>query len=304
VRLHYNLLVPSIASTPSRLAPVFVALAGLFAAPSMACGGSASPPATASPPVPMDSATEAKVRASLAGAQRTDAEKARDVHRHPLETLSFFGLRDDMTVVELSPGGGWYTSVLAPVLRERGKLIIATGDPNGDPKSEETQLAQMIAGRLHKSPDVFDKVETAVIHENAVVLGPPESASMVLTFRNFHNWVGTPWMDGLLAASFAVLKHGGVLGVTDHRARPGTAVDPKVIDQTGYVPEDYVIQTIERAGFRLAGKSEVNANPKDTKDYPKGVWTLPPTYELGQTDHAKFEAIGESDRMTLRFEKP
>ena len=127
---------------------------------------------------------------------------------------------------------------------------------------------------------------------------------MVMTFRNFHNWVGTPWMDHLLAASFAVLKHGGVLGVTDHRALPGTAADPKVIDKTGYVPEDYVIQTIERAGFRLAGKSEVNANPKDTKDYPKGVWTLPPTYELGQTDHAKYETIGESDRMTLRFEKP
>ena len=134
--------------------------------------------------------------------------------------------------------------------------------------------------------------------------GAPESADMVVTFRNFHNWVGDPVMDKLLAASFAVLKHGGVLGVTDHRAAPGTAPDPKVIGDTGYVTESYVVETIEKAGFKLAGRSEINANPKDTKDYPKGVWTLPPVYELGDQDHAKYQAIGESDRMTLRFVKP
>jgi predicted methyltransferase len=283
--------------TYSRFAALLVVVAA-----STACG--AELPPAASPAVPMDPATEAKLRQSLAGAQRTDPEKARDVYRHPLETLAFFGLRDDMTVVELSPGGGWYTAVLAPVLRERGKLVIATGDPNGDPKGEDTQLAQVIAARLHKTPGAFDKVETAVIKQDSVVLGPPESASMVLTFRNFHNWVGSPWMDKLLAASFAVLKHGGVLGVTDHRAKAGVPADPKAIDDTGYAPEDYVVQTIEKAGFRLVGKSEVNANPKDTKDHPKGVWTLPPSYALGAADHAKYEAIGESDRMTLKFEKP
>jgi predicted methyltransferase len=291
---------------PSHIATTLTLLV-LAVASSPACGGSAPVPAVASADTAsarIEPATEAKLRTALAGAQRTDAERARDRYRHPVETLSFFGLRDDMTVIELSPGGGWFTSVLAPVLRERGKLVIATGDPNGDPKSEETQLAQMIAKRFGKSPESFDKVETAVIKQESVVLGPPESASMVLTFRNFHNWVGTPWMDKLLAASFAVLKHGAVLGVTDHRAAQGTAADPKAIDKTGYVPEDYVIQTIEKAGFRLVAKSEINANPKDTKDYPKGVWTLPPTYELGQVDRAKYEAIGESDRMTLKFEKP
>jgi len=127
---------------------------------------------------------------------------------------------------------------------------------------------------------------------------------MVLTFRNFHNWVGGPMVDKVLGAALAVLKHGGVLGLVDHRAKPGTPVDPKVIDATGYVPEAYVIDTVEKLGFKLAGKAEINANPRDTKDYPKGVWTLPPTYERGGEDHAKYEAIGESDRMTLRFVKP
>ena len=137
-----------------------------------------------------------------------------------------------------------------------------------------------------------------------ISFGPPESADMVLTFRNFHNWVGDPVMEKLLAASFVVLKHGGVLGLTDHRAAPGTAADPKVIGDSGYVPEAYVVETIEKAGFKLAGRSEVNANPKDTKDYPKGVWTLPPTYIQGDQDRARYQAIGESDRMTLRFVKP
>jgi predicted methyltransferase len=134
--------------------------------------------------------------------------------------------------------------------------------------------------------------------------GAPESADMVLTFRNFHNLVGDPAMDAFLTASFQVLKHGGVLGLTDHRAKAGGPTDAKTVGDTGYVPEDFVVQTIEHAGFKLAGKSEVNANPKDTKDYPKGVWTLPPTYELGDVDHAKYQAIGESDRMTLKFVKP
>jgi len=126
----------------------------------------------------------------------------------------------------------------------------------------------------------------------------------VLTFRNFHNWVGDPLQDQLLAATFAVLKHGGVLGLTDHRAKPGMPFDAKAVDATGYVPEEYVVEAVERAGFKLAARTEVNGNPKDTKDYPKGVWTLPPVYELGDVDHAKYEAIGESDRMTLKFVKP
>ncbi len=274
---------------------------------SFGCGGGATtaPPAETVGGAPVDPATDAKLRTSLAGAQRTEREKARDVYRHPLQTLEFFGLHDDMTVVEISPGGGWYTAVLAPVLRDRGKLFVAGGDPNGDPKSEGTQNAKELLARFQAAPQAFDKVQAVVVAEDKPwVFGAPESADMVLTFRNFHNWVGGPMVDKVLGAALAVLKHGGVLGLVDHRAKAGTPVDPKVIDATGYVPEAYVIDTVEKLGFKLAGKAEINANPRDTKDYPKGVWTLPPTYERGSEDHAKYEAIGESDRMTLRFVKP
>jgi predicted methyltransferase len=267
-----------------------------------ACAGSAARPG---PLVagPTDTTTDGELRRSLGGPQRTAPEKARDVYRHPLETLEFFGLRDSMTVVELSPGGGWYTAVLAPVLRDRGKLFVAGGDPDGDPKSEGTRDAQQLQARFRAQPQAFDRVSSVVVRP-PVVFGPPESADMVLTFRNFHNWVGDPFQDQILAAAFAVLKHGGTLGLTDHRASPGTPLDPKVVDRTGYVPEDAVVATVQKAGFQLAGKSEINANPRDTRDYPKGVWTLPPTYMLGETDRAKYEAIGESDRMTLKFVKP
>ena len=283
-------------------------LAGLaLGLAALSCGGglTSTPVALPEGTPPVDPATDAKLRASLAGPQRTDREKARDVYRHPRETLEFFGLREDMTVAEISPGGGWYTAVLAPVLRDRGKLVIAGGDPDGDPKSEGTQNARELRARLQAMPQAFDRVQAVVVgREGAWVLGPPESADMVLTFRNFHNWVGGGVADRVLGAALAVLRHGGVLGLVDHRAKAGTPADPKVVDDTGYVPEDYVVREVEKAGFRLAGKAEINANPRDTKDYPKGVWTLPPTYELGGVDHAKYEAIGESDRMTLRFVKP
>jgi predicted methyltransferase len=268
-----------------------------------ACGGGDTvPPST--PPVIADPATDAKLVDSLAGPQRTDKERARDVYRHPRETLDFFGLRDDMTVVEIAPGGGWYSAVLAPVLRDRGRFIVAGGDPNGDPKSEGTQDAVALLARFQKMPQAFGKVESVVLTKDTWLFGPPESADMVLTFRNFHNWVEGKTTDKVLAATFAVLKHGGVLGLTDHRAKPGASTDPKVVGDTGYVPEDYVVQAVEQAGFKLFAKAEINANPKDTKDYPKGVWTLPPTFELGEKDHAKYAAIGESDRMTLKFVKP
>ena len=280
------------------LAPACVAV--VLAA--VACGGGSSVPIA--PTVIADPATDAKIVDSLAGPQRTDKERARDVYRHPRETLDFFGLRDDMTVVEIAPGGGWYSAVLAPVLRDRGRLVVAGGDPNGDPKSEGTQDAQALLARFQKMPQVFGKVESVVLAKDAWSFGPPESADMVLTFRNFHNWVEAATTDKVLAAALAVLKHGGIFGLTDHRAKPGASTDPKVVGDTGYVPEDYVVEVVERAGFKLVARAEINANPKDTKDYPKGVWTLPPTYELGEKDHARYAAIGESDRMTLKFVKP
>jgi predicted methyltransferase len=283
------------------------ALSVALAALTFACGGGSAPPATATNAADVrgsKGAIDGKLRTSLSGPQRTEQEKARDPYRHPQETLEFFGLREEMTVVEISPGGGWYTAVLAPTLREHGKLVVAGGDPNGDPKSEGTKHAQALLERFQKMPQAFDKVQSVVLKNDVWVLGAPDSADMVLTFRNFHNWVEDGATDKVLAAAFKVLKHGGVFGVTEHRAKPGAPTDAKTVGDSGYMPEDAVVKLVEGAGFKLAGTSEVNANAKDTKDYPKGVWTLPPSYALGDTDHAKYEAIGESDRMTLKFVKP
>ena len=268
-----------------------------------ACGAAAGPDAASGPPSTVS--TEAGIKAALARPQRPAKEKARDGARHPLEVLTFFGLRDDMTVVELNPGGGWFTAVLAPTLRDRGKLFVTNGDPNGDPAAERTRNANELLARFAAFPAAFDKVKPIVVRpKEDVVLGPPESADMVVTFRNLHNWIGNGTIEPMLASVFKVLKHGGILGVTDHRAKPDAGTDAKTIGDTGYVPEAFAIKIIEAAGFKLAGKSEVNANSKDTKDYAKGVWTLPPSYELGDVDHARYEAIGESDRMTLKFVKP
>jgi predicted methyltransferase len=292
-----------------------VVASSILCAAAVRCGSSTPPPSAPSvvepPPYTpatapgADAATDAKIRASLAGAQRTAKERARDGYRHPLETLEFFGLRADMTVIEISPGGGWYSAVLAPVLHDAGKLFIVGGDPNGDAKAEGTKDAIALRARFQATPDVFGKVQS-IVYSNSKPLdfGPPGSADMVVTFRNFHNWVGGPEVDTILAAAFAVLKSGGVLGLTDHRANPGVTDDAKVADKTGYVTEDFVIRSVQKAGFKLAGKSEVNANPKDTKDYPKGVWALPPSFDGGSVDHDKYAAIGESDRMTLKFVKP
>ena len=249
---------------------------------------------------------DAKLVAVLAGPQRTEVERARDKYRHPRETLEFFGLKEDMNVVELSAGQGWYTAVLAPLLAERGKLSVTAADANGPPDAESTKNAKLLAERFAKDPQAFGRVSTIVANwkQGDVSLGPDGSADLVVTFRNLHGFISGGVMDKVFAASFRVLKHGGILGVTEHRAKPGTKSDPKVIGDTGYTPEPYAIELAEKAGFKLVDKSEINANPKDTKDYPKGVWTLPPTFELGAVDHEKYATIGESDRMTLKFVKP
>jgi predicted methyltransferase len=275
-----------------------------FASAAIACGGGTTPaPQSASQPSP---ATEAKLASVLTGNQRTAEERARDAHRHPRETLEFFGVHENMTVIELSAAKGWYTAILGPLLSEKGKLAVTNADPNGPADSEGTKNAKSLLDRFAKDPSSFGKVSTIVTNwkRDEVSLGPDGSADMVLTFRNLHGWIANGVADKVLAASFRVLKPGGILGVEEHRAKPDGSSEPKVIGETGYVPEALVVKLAEKAGFKITGASEVNANPKDTKDYPKGVWTLPPTLSLGETDKEKYMAIGESDRMTLKFVKP
>jgi predicted methyltransferase len=256
--------------------------------------------ALAAPAFAADDGTDAALTAALKGSWREAANAARDQYRHPRETLEFFGLKADMTVVELWPGGGWYTEVLAPVLRDHGQLIAASVPTQGAPESD---TARAYRQKLAAAPVVYGKVKVIDFDPPKYIdLGKEGSADMVLTFRNAHNWEGDHLLLTVFQAAFKVLKHGGVLGLTDHRAAAGKTVEQTF--KSGYMPTDYIVKVAEQAGFKLAGQSEINANPKDTKDYPKGVWTLPPTYALGEQDKAKYAAIGESDRMTLKFVKP
>ncbi|WP_394839728.1 methyltransferase [Pendulispora rubella] len=271
-----------------------------------ACGGatseSAAPKTTTTESASPSTGGEARIREALAGPQRPDKEKARDIYRHPAETLAFFGVKPESKVVELWPGGGWYTAVLAPVVRGHGKLTVTSADP-AVATGFQKESAEKYAARLRETPAAFDQVEVRYINAPSVLtLGPEGSADVVLTFRNVHNWMKGGFADKVFAAAFQVLKKGGVLGVEEHRAPAGTTTEKSI--ETGYVTEDTVIQFAKAAGFVLDAKSEVNANPKDTKDYPKGVWTLPPTLQLGDEGREKYLAIGESDRMTLRFKKP
>ncbi|HEY1042921.1 MAG TPA: methyltransferase [Telluria sp.] len=240
-----------------------------------------------------------KLKAAIEGAHRTPANVARDAARHPYETLSFFGIRPDMTVVELSPSGGWYTEILAPYLREKGKLIGAA-----EPLKPENRYAMAFKKKLDSNPAVFDKVAIGLFEPGKQYdIAPAGSVDMVLTFRNMHNWIGLGdgKMRELLKAVHTSLKPGGVFGVVDHRLPAAMKQDERA--SSGYMHEGWVIKTVEAAGFKLAAKSEVNANPKDTADHPNGVWTLPPTNAVKGLDAAKYAAIGESDRMTLKFVK-
>lgn len=240
---------------------------------------------------------------ALAGAHRLEANRARDVYRNPKATLQFFGLEPGMTVVEIWPGAGWYTEILAPVLRERGVLYAAHFHLDGKgPKYRETSRAGFL-GKLAANPAVYDRVRvTAFGAPQQVAIAPAGSADMVLTFRNVHNWSAAKSDEAAFRAFFAALRPGGILGVVEHRANAGTPFEQMI--KSGYMTESYVIALAEKAGFRLAGRSEINANAKDTKDHPAGVWTLPPTYRLKDQDRARYAAIGESDRMTLKFVKP
>ena len=259
-----------------------------------------STPALAAPPT-MDAASETRLKTLLAGAQRSDANKARDAHRHPLETLKFFGVSQNSAVMEIWPGGGWWTEFLAPLVSEKGRYVAAHFEAS---QPYMQKAVDSFKDKLGKEPMLFGKVEMATLSPATGKSEPVKPGSMdyVLTFRNLHNWMGSDSAKGMFDAMYKSLKPGGYLGVEEHRAPATVTQDPKAA--SGYVREDYAIKLIEASGFKLVAKSEVNANPKDTKDYPKGVWTLPPNFAEGEKDRAKFAAIGESDRFTLLFQKP
>jgi predicted methyltransferase len=248
------------------------------------------------------------IDSALAGSHRSDANKARDRYRHPKETLQFFGLRAEMTVVEIWPGGGWYTEVLAPVVRERGKLYVAQYGSR-PPFPYQQREMDTLAGKIRANPDLYRAVTPTALglFTNELTIAPPGSADLVVTFRNVHNWFQQGYgpqdaAELAFKAMFDSLKPGGVLGVVDHRWPDPKTEDPS--SRNGYVSEQRVIALAEAAGFELAGRSDVNRNPLDTHDYPGGVWTLPPDLALGERDRERYLAIGESDRFTLKFVKP
>lgn len=264
-----------------------------------ACTKSNTPETTAARPaadVPPPTGNLAHI---LASDHRSAENRARDRYRHPLETLTFFGIRPDMSVVEVRPGGGWYTEILAPYLGESGQLIVGVPSPDGRRAQYRERFLTMKAER----PDVFSEVAVVTFDPpSPIELGPDESVDAVLTFRNTHNWIADGGARQAYAAFFDVLRPGGVLGVVQHRAEDGE--DPKETARDGYVPEAYVIALAEQAGFELEAASDINRNEKDDHDHPAGVWTLPPVLRLGAEDRDMYEAIGESDRMTLKFRKP
>ena len=227
--------------------------------------------------------------------ERDPKNAARDSSRHPLETLSFFRIKSDMTIVELSPGGGWYTEILANFLHEPGKLIAAHFDPNSERAYYKRSRANF--EKKMSANSMFDTVEMVAINSN---LAEPNTVDAVLTFRNLHNWLGSD-MDLIFSNSYKALKPGGIFGVVEHRAKSGTSME--AMKKSGYVSEEHAIEIAKKHGFKLVAKSEINANPKDSTDHPGGVWTLPPNLRLKDVDREKYLEIGESDRMTLLFKK-
>lgn len=239
---------------------------------------------------------EPGLAAAIAAPTRSEANRLRDPYRHPAETLTFFGVRPNQNVVELWPGGGWYTEILAPYLAAKGRYTIAS--PVG-------RASDNIAKKLDAQPATYGKVMRANFPAApGARLVPDRSADVVLTFRNVHNWRfgGVDNAQASFNQIFRMLKPGGVLGVVEHRLPE--AMDSALEQRSGYLKRSTVVGFATRAGFKLVAESEINANPKDTHDWPEGVWTLPPNFRLGDKDRARYAAIGESDRMTLKFVKP
>lgn len=283
-----------------RLILLSLALPALLVAPAAVAAphrASVRHAAASRPPAP---AVDPALAAAIADPARPAADRARDVYRHPAQTLAFFGIRPDMTVIEIIPGGGWYTAILAPYLAAGGQLIEAV--PPG-------KATDGINALIAADPTRYGKIKLAAFAPGQPGdIAPDGSADMVVTFRNIHNLLGEPDQPGdgkapqAFADWFRALKPGGVLGIEEHRLPE--QMDVAREKTTGYVKRSTVIRLALAAGFQLGGVSDVNANPKDDHDHPKGVWTLPPSYDLGDQDREKYAAIGESDRMTLRFVKP
>jgi predicted methyltransferase len=245
---------------------------------------------------------DAGLRSALAGAHRGAANRARDAARHPVETLRFFGLQPSQQVIEIAPGGGWYTEILAPYLRDHGRLY-AAHEAADDADEYRRRGRRSFDEKLARNPELYDRVKVGLLPRTPrfTDIAPPGGADLVLTFRNVHNWIEAGHLEESLRAFHAVLKPGGLLGVEEHRAPPGSSLD--WIKKNGYVSEDLLIERARAAGFRLDARSEVNANPRDTKDHPHGVWSLPPTLRGGELDRERYLAIGESDRFTHRYVK-
>jgi predicted methyltransferase len=280
--------------TATLVVPLALLMAGCTTAPDMVRS-----------PQPMSAtALDAALDSAIANPGRSTDNTARDVWRHPKLTLGFFGVRPDQTVIEITPGGGWYAEILAPYLREQGRYIAAVTDPAayepGRQRDYYVKSNAELEAKFAAAPTQFGGASVVAYDPKAPRFGAPDSADVVLTFRNVHNWRSAGHAEGMFRGFFDVLKPGGTLGVVEHRAVGDVPAD----DKSGYVGQAQVIALAESAGFRLVGQSEVNANPRDTKDHLNGVWMLPPVKRHDVEDAQKYMAIGESDRMTLRFVKP
>jgi len=237
--------------------------------------------------------------AAIASPARTATFVARDKARHPAEELTFFGLTPSMNVVELWPGGGYWTEILGPYLKAVGHYTIAIQAP-GD--AEDDAATAKLRTRMAAQADRLGTVHETTLGAGKFDIAPAGSADLVLTFRNLHNWMDGGYAEQVLAACYKALKPGGMLGIEEHRGRTDTPQDPKA--KNGYVRQDYTIALAEKAGFKLIDSSEIDANPKDTKDWVDGVWTLPPTLSQGDKDRDRYVAIGEADNFVLKFQKP
>jgi predicted methyltransferase len=259
-----------------------------------------------------DLPVDARIEQAMFGDHRSEANIARNRYRHPVGTLTFLGVEDGMTVMEIWPGGGWYTEVIAPVMRHHGQFIVAGYDVDVPDQPEYRYSLQMdLLDKFSATPGIYDQVAVAAFSPpESASLGEAESVDVVLTFRNMHGWISAGLAEMVMAEFARVLKPGGILGVVQHRAENGS--DAKVTSKNGYVSEQAMIALAGGAGLYLEARSEVNANPRDTKDHEAGVWTLPPGLRLcrdveGEDEIAacrkKYQELGESDRMTLRFRK-